>query len=77
MAQQYLQIGGIAASLISCLFWLMGAATGLRPTSLLRFSGPDSIPSSIRRQAVFNGLAALFAALAAACQATALYLHSN
>jgi hypothetical protein len=75
--QKIVQFGGITASLLSCVFWVWGAGIGFRRLSLFSFGGSDSIPSALQRQSVMNAFAALFAAVAAACQAAALFLQSG
>lgn len=74
---QSLQLVGVAASLLSCVCWLTGAAVGLRRLSLFKFGGPDSIPSALQRQSLINALAALFAGIAAACQAGILFFQNG
>ena len=69
------QIVGLAAALVSCGFWLAGAAVRIRPLSLFRLRGPESIPAALQRQSLFNAFAAIFAAGAAAAQALVFYLQ--
>jgi hypothetical protein len=70
---QNVQIVGVVASLISCLFWIAGAGIRFRPVSLFRLSGPDSIPAALQRQSLLNAFAAVFASIAAGAQAIMFY----
>lgn len=60
---------GLGAALISCFLWLSAAFVRFRPLSLTRVRGPESIPEALRRQSLPNGLAAVFAAIAAGSEA--------
>ena len=70
-----IQIVGLAASLISCAFWLAGAGVRFKPLSLFRLTGPESIPAALQKQSLLNAFAAIFAAVAAGSQATIYYLQ--
>jgi hypothetical protein len=70
-----IQIAGVAASVISCGFWLAGAGVRFQPFSLFRLRGPDSIPAALQRQSLLNAFAAIFAAVAAGAQALIFYLQ--
>jgi hypothetical protein len=72
---QTIQIIGLGASLVSCVFWVAGAGVRFRPLSLFRLIGPESIPAALQRQSLLNAVAAIFAAIAAASQATVFYLQ--
>jgi hypothetical protein len=71
------QLVGLVSSLISCGFWLAGAGVRFRPVSLFTLKGPDSIPSALQRQSLLNGLAAIFAAIAAGSQAVVFFLQMS
>lgn len=71
--EQLVHIIGIAAALVSCGFWLSAAFIRFRPLSLTRLRGPESIPATLQRQSLLNGIAAIFAAVAAAAQAVASF----
>jgi hypothetical protein len=43
--------------------------------SLFTLKGPGSIPSALQRQSLLNGLAAIFAAIAAGSQADVFFLQ--
>ena len=72
-----IQVVGLAASLVSCGFWIAGAGVRLQPLSLFRLRGPDSIPAVLHRQSLLNAFAAIFAAGAAAAQAVVFYLQAS
>ena len=74
---QTIQIFGLTAALASCGFWLAGAGVRIRPLSLFRLRGPESIPAALQRQSLFNAFAAIFAAAAAAAQAVVFYLQAS
>jgi hypothetical protein len=75
MSVETIQLAGLVSALISCGFWLAGAAVRFRPLSLFRLTGPDSIPAALQRQSLLNAFAAIFAAGAAAAQALIFYLQ--
>lgn len=70
-----LRVVGLVSSFLSCFFWLAGAGVRFRPLSLLRLSGPDSIPAALQRQSLLNAFAAVFAAFAAAAQGAVFYFQ--
>ena len=55
---QTIQIAGLTSALLSCGFWLAGAGVRIRPLSLLRLRGPESIPAALQRQSLLNAFAA-------------------
>ncbi len=72
---QTIQIAGLTSALLSCGFWLAGAGVRIRPLSLFRLRGPESIPAALQRQSLLNAFAAIFAAGGAAAQALVFYLQ--
>ncbi|HXF55133.1 MAG TPA: hypothetical protein VNK52_13510 [Hyphomicrobiaceae bacterium] len=69
------QMIGVTAALASAVFWLIGAGIRIRPLSLWTLVGPESLPSLLNRQSLMNAVAAMFASIAAACQAADLYFR--
>jgi hypothetical protein len=69
------QMVGLTSSLVSCVFWIVGAGVRFRPLSLFRLRGPDSIPAALQRQSLLSASAAIFAAGAAGFQAMMFYLQ--
>ena len=69
-----IQFVGVASALISALFWGLGAGVRIPAISLWWWRGSqDPTTTALRRQSLMNAVAAVFAAIAAICQAIVIY----
>jgi hypothetical protein len=69
---------GVATALMSAVFWGLGAGIRIPPISLFYWwrrpdGDHDPTTAALRRQSLMNAFAAIFAALAAICQAILIY----
>lgn len=62
---------GVAAAVLSAVFWGLGALVRIPSFRRWQIGGEDPVVS-IRRQSMMNAIAAVFAATAAICQAIVL-----
>lgn len=69
-----LQVIGAAAAILSALFWGLGAGIRIPPISRWRWGGEDPTTEALHRQSLMNAFAAIFAAIAAVCQAYLIYV---
>lgn len=70
---ELVQSTGIATAFISAVFWIVGAGIRIPPIRFWRLGSTDPTTSALQRQSLMNAFAAIFAAMAAICQAIITY----